>query len=40
MTIKEYTREFYRLDIRSKCMDDEVDKVSRYLNCLKSKIKD
>ena len=34
MTIKEYTREFYRLDIRSRHMDDDVEKIVRYINGL------
>lgn len=32
MSVKEYTEEFYKLDIKSRHVDDEVEKVSRYLN--------
>lgn len=32
MSVKEYTEEFYRLDIRSGHVDDDVEKVARYLN--------
>ena len=32
MTMKEYTKEFYRLDIRSRHVDDDVEKISRYIN--------
>ena len=38
--MKEYTEEFYRLDIRYGCMDDEVKKGARYLNGLRTKIQD
>ena len=40
MSVKGYTEEFYRLDIRSRHMDDEVEKVSRHLNWLRSRIQD
>ena len=36
MIVKEYTGEFYRLDIRYGHVDDEVEKVARYLNGLRS----
>ena len=31
MTVKEYTKEFYRLDIRSRHVDDDVEKIARYI---------
>lgn len=34
MNVKEYIEEFYKLDIRSRHVDDEVEKVARYLNGL------
>ena len=40
MTVKEYTKEFYRLEIISRHVDDEVKKVARYLNGLRSRIQD
>ena len=40
MTVKEYTEEFYRLDIRFGHVDDEVEKVARYLNGMRSRIQD
>ena len=40
MTMKEYTEEFYRLDIRFGHVDDEVEKVARYLNGLRYGIQD
>ena len=40
MTVKEYTKEFYRLDIRSRHVDDDVEKIVRYLNGLRSRIQD
>ena len=40
MTVKEYTKEFYRLDIRSRHVDDDVDKIVRYINGLRSGIQD
>lgn len=36
--MKDYTKEFYRLDIRSGHVDDQIEKVERYLNRLRSKI--
>ena len=38
--MKDYTEEFYRLDIRSRHVDDEIEKVARYLNGLRYGIKD
>ena len=40
MTIKEYTKECYRLDIRSRHVDDDVEKIARYINGLRSRIQD
>lgn len=40
MTMKEYTKEFYRLDIRSSHVDDDVEKIARYINGLRSGIQD
>ena len=40
MTVKEYTKEFYRLDIRSRHVDDDVEKITRYINGLRSRIQD
>ena len=40
MTIKEYTEEFYRLDIRSRHVDDDVEKIARYIDGLRSGIQD
>ena len=38
MSVKDYIEKFYRLDIRSGHVDDEVEKVARYLNGLRSRI--
>ena len=35
MSVKDYTKEFYRLDIRSRHVDDEIEKFARYLNGLR-----
>ena len=40
MSVKEYIREFYRLDIRSGHVDDDVENIARYLNGLRSRIQD
>ena len=40
MTMKEYTEELYILDIRSRHVDDELEKVTRCLNGLRSGIQD
>ena len=40
MTMKEYTKEFYRLDTRSRNVDDDVEKIVRYINGLGSRIQD
>ena len=36
MTVKEYTEEFYRLEIRSRHLDDDVEKIARLINGLRS----
>ena len=36
MTMKEYTKEFYRLDISSRHVDDDVEKIAKYINGLRS----
>ena len=38
MTMKEYTKEFNRSDIRSRHVDGKIEKFARYLNGLKSRI--
>ena len=40
MTVKEYNEEFYRLDIRYGHVDDDVEKIARYINGLRSEIQD
>lgn len=40
MPAKEYSEEFCRLEIRYRHVDDEVQKVARQLNGLRSKILD
>ena len=40
MNVKEYTDEFYRLDIISRHVDNDVDKIKRYINGLRSRIQD
>jgi hypothetical protein len=40
MTVKEYTEEFYRLNIRAGHQESDDDKVSRYLNGLRYDIQD
>ena len=40
MILKEYTNEFYRLDIRSRQVDDYVEKIARYINGLRFGIRD
>ena len=40
MTVKEYTEEFYRLDIRSRHVDYDVEKIERYINGLRSRVQD
>ena len=38
VTVKEYTKEFYRLDIKCGHVDDDVEKIARYINGLRSGI--
>ena len=38
--MKKYTEEFYILDIRSGHVDDDVEKIVRYINGLRSRIQD
>ena len=40
MRVKEYPKEFYRLDIRFGNLDDDVEKISRYINGFRSRIQD
>ena len=40
MIVKEYSEEFYRLDIRTRHVDDEVVKVARDLKGERSRIQD
>jgi hypothetical protein len=40
MTVKEYTEEFYRLTIRVGHIEEDVEKVSRYINGLRYDIQD
>ena len=40
MSVKDYAEEFYRLDIGSGHVNDEVEKISRYLNGLRYGIQD
>lgn len=40
MFVKEYTKEFYRLNIRARHVEDDVEKVARYINGLRYDIQD
>ena len=40
MTVKEYTEEFYRLNIRAGHRESDDEKVARYLNGLRYDIQD
>ena len=40
MSVKNYSEEFYRIDIRSRHVDDEIEKVTKYLNGLRYGIQD
>ena len=40
MRVKEYNEEFYKLEIRSGHVDDDVEKNTRYINGLRSRIQD
>ena len=39
MTVKEYSKEFYKLDIGSRHVDDDIEKVARYPNRLNLEFK-
>jgi hypothetical protein len=40
MTVKEYTKEFYRLNIRTGQREKDDEKVGRYINGLRYEIQD
>jgi hypothetical protein len=40
MTVKEYTEEFYRLNIKASHRETDDEKVSRYMNGLRYDIQD
>jgi hypothetical protein len=40
MTVKEYTEEFYRLNIRAGHHENDDEKVARYMNGLRYEIQD
>jgi hypothetical protein len=40
MTIKEYSKEFYRLNIRAGHRESDDEKVARYMNGLRYEIQD
>ena len=40
MTVREYTKEFYKVNIRSGHMEDTLERVSRYVNGLRFDIQD
>jgi len=40
MFVKEYTKEFYRLSIRTGHVEDDLEKVARYVNGLRYEIQD
>ena len=40
MTIKEYTHEFYRLNISTGHIEEDAQKVARYINGLKYELQD
>jgi hypothetical protein len=40
MTMKEYIEEFYRMNIREGHIEEDVEKVSRYINGLRYDIQD
>ena len=40
MIVKEYTEEFHTLGNRSGHVDDDVEKIARYINGLRSRIQD
>ena len=40
MSVEEYTEEFYRLSIRTGHVEDDLEKVARYVNGLRYEIQD
>jgi len=40
MTVREYTEEFYKVNIRSRHIEDTPERVARYINGLRSDIQD
>ena len=40
MTIKEYIEKFYKLSIRAGHIEDDIDRVARYINGLRYEIQD
>jgi hypothetical protein len=38
--VKEYTEDFYKLNIREGHRENDEEKVSRYINCLRYEIQD
>lgn len=40
MSVKEYTEEFYKLSIRTRHAEDDLEKVARYINGLRYEIQD
>ena len=40
MTVKEYIEEFYKLNIRAGNVEDDVEKVAKYINGLRYDIQD
>jgi len=40
MTVKEYTKEFYKLSIRARHVEDDVEKLAKYINGLRYNIQD
>ena len=40
MTVKEYTEEFYRLNLRAGYMEDTAEKTARFVNGLRGEILD
>ena len=40
MTVKEYTEEFYKINLRARYIEDTVEKIARYLNGLRFDIQD
>jgi hypothetical protein len=40
MTVKEYTEDFYKLNIRASCHESDDEKVTKYMNGLRYEIQD